>query len=67
VAIAAAATDEVIGDVIVLARDSAHGESRLLLLRALARSRDPRARAALEEFAEDPELSKEAGRLLGAG
>jgi hypothetical protein len=40
-AIAAVADDEVIDQVIGLARDATHGDSRLLLLRALARSKDP--------------------------
>lgn len=64
VAIAAASDDEVIDDVISLARDPVHGESRILLLRRLARSKAPQARAALKEFAEDPTLTKEARRLL---
>lgn len=67
VALAAASDDAVIDDLISLARDSAHGESRLLLLRALKRSRSPLARAALEEFTEDPALAEEARRLLGRG
>lgn len=65
VAIAAASDDEVIDEVISLARTPAHGGSRILLLRALARSRDPKARLALEELAEDSELSQEARSLLG--
>ncbi len=63
-AIAAVADDEVIDQVIGLARDATHGDSRLLLLRALARSKDPQARGALEEFAEDPALTGEGQRLL---
>lgn len=49
-AIAAAADDEVIGDVIAFARDARHGSSRLLLLSALERSADPRARATLTDL-----------------
>lgn len=49
-AIAAASDDEVVGDVIALARDAWHGSSRLLLLSALERSADPRARAALMDL-----------------
>jgi len=49
VALAAASYEEVIGDVVDLARDERHGESRLLLLSALKRSKDPKARAALEQ------------------
>ena len=58
-AIAAAADDEVIADVIALARDTRHGSSRLLLLSALERSADPRARAALMDLGTDPDLTKE--------
>lgn len=64
VAIAGAADDEVIGDVIALARDTRHGESRLLLLSALERSADPRAMAVLVELATDPDLTKEIEVIL---
>jgi hypothetical protein len=64
VAIAAAADDEVIEDVIALVRDTRHGPSRLLLLSALDRSEDPRARAALMELGTDPELEKEIQVIL---
>lgn len=63
-AIAAAADDEVIGEVITLARDSRHGSSRLLLLSALERSADPRARFALTDLAADPDLTKEIQVIL---
>lgn len=63
-AIAAAADDEVIGDVIALARDRRHGSSRLLLLSALERSSDPRARAALMDLGTDPDLTKEIQVIL---
>lgn len=63
-AIAAAADDEVIGDVIALARDTRHGSSRLLLLSALERSADPRARAALVDLRSDPDLTKEIQVIL---
>ncbi len=63
-AIAAAADDEVIGEVIALARDTRQGSSRLLLLSALERSKDPRARAALIELATDPDLTKEIRVIL---
>ena len=59
VALAAAADEDVIGDVISLARQTKHGPSRLLLLRALERSANPRARAALADLKADPELTKE--------
>jgi hypothetical protein len=64
VAIAGASDDEVIGDVITLARDSRHGPSRLLLLGALERSKDPRSRAALMGLGTDPELEKEIQVIL---
>jgi hypothetical protein len=63
-AIAAAADDEVIGDVIALAQDTRHGPSRLLLLSALERSRDKRARMALMDLGTDPELKKEIDVIL---
>lgn len=63
-AIAATADDEVIGDVIALARDTRHGTSRVLLLTALERSADPRARAALMDLSTDPELTKEIQVIL---
>ena len=64
VAIAAAADDEVIGDVIALARDVRHGSSRLLLLSALEHSTDPQARAALLALGTDPDLTKEIQVIL---
>jgi hypothetical protein len=64
VAVAQTADDEVIGDVIALARDPQHGASRTLLLSALKRSKDPRARAALMELCVDPDIGKAAQRLL---
>lgn len=63
-AIAAAATDDVIADVIALARDRAQGPSRLLLLHALERSQDPLAHAALTELSTDPDLNKEIPVIL---
>lgn len=63
-AIAAAADDEVIGDLIALARDTRHGSSRLLLLSALERSADPRALSALTDLAADPDLTKEIQVIL---
>lgn len=51
--------DELLDEVIALARDATLGESRILLLSALQRSRLPKARKALVELGTDPELSKE--------
>jgi len=64
VAIAGAADDEVIDDVIALARDAHIGGSRLLLLGALERSASRRARAALKELGTDPDLMKEIPVIL---
>jgi hypothetical protein len=60
VALCAVAHDGVIDELIGLARDPVQGDSRLLLLEALKRSRAPRARAALEDFTHDPVLGDEA-------
>jgi hypothetical protein len=59
VAISVVADDEVIDEVLALVRDERHGPSRILLLGALERSEDPRARAALMELGTDAELKKE--------
>ena len=64
VAIAASANDQVIGELIELASDPAHGSSRVLLLRALERSNDPGARAALERLASDSDVAKEVAVIL---
>ena len=64
VALSNIADDEVIGDLIALAREPQHGASRILLLDALRRSRLPQARQALMEFGSDPLLQKEAQRIL---
>jgi hypothetical protein len=58
-ALAVAVTDETLPELIALAMDARHGGSRLLLLPAIRKSKSPRARAALEELAADPELKKE--------
>lgn len=63
-AISGAADDDVLGDVIALAHETHLGPSRLLLLSALERSADPRARRALIELAEDPDLEKEIAVIL---
>lgn len=46
-------------ELIEIVSDSQFGESRLLLLSALERSKDARARAALESLREDPDLRLE--------
>jgi HEAT repeat protein len=67
VALAGASDDDVVDQLISLAKDETHGDSRLLLLRALVRSKTPQASTALQEFTEDPALSKEASSLLHVG
>jgi len=64
VAIAAAAHEEVIEDVMVLARDRQYGPTRVLLLDALERSKDPRAHETLRELKDDPDLEKEIRVIL---
>ena len=64
VAIAAVADDAVIDDLITLTRDARHGPSRLLLLSALERSADGRARIALMDLRTDPEVEKEIRVIL---
>jgi len=59
VALAATATDSVMDELIALAKDRSHGSSRLLLLRALRKSKTAAAKQAIEELASDPDLEKE--------
>jgi hypothetical protein len=58
-ALSAAATDDVIEQLASLAKDRSNGDSRLLLLSALRKSKTAAARNALEELAGDPALQKE--------
>jgi hypothetical protein len=60
-ALAVAVTDETLADLIAIAKDRAHGESRVLLLSALRKSKNPLAKQAIEELANDPDLEKEIG------
>lgn len=55
----AVAHKELVEQVIPLAKDTSLGSSRLLLLIALERSPDPRARATLMELGTDPDLKEE--------
>jgi len=64
VALAAIADDETIDDLISLIIDSRNGPSRLLLLRPLERSSDPKARQTLIQLQNDPELTKEIKVIL---
>lgn len=58
-ALSVAVTDETLEELISLAKDSNHGESRVLLLLALRKSKNPLAKRALEDLANDPDLKKE--------
>jgi|GEM_PF-834884 len=64
VALAAIANDERIEDVIRLARDVRNGSSRILLLSALERSRNPQAHKTLTELDSDQDLKKEIPIIL---
>ena len=64
VALAAAASDDRLDELTELASDPRHGSSRLLLLSALERSADPRARTALIGLGTDPGLAKEIQVIL---
>jgi hypothetical protein len=63
-AIAAIADDDLIADVIPLARDRTLGSSRVLLLRALEKSNDPGALETLHHLETDPDVHKEAQAIL---
>jgi hypothetical protein len=58
-ALKVAVTDETMGELISLAKDRSQGGSRLLLLSALRKSRNPLAKQALEYLASDPDLAEE--------
>jgi hypothetical protein len=60
-ALSVAVTDETLPELIALANDRAHGESRLLLLSALKarKNSNPLARQAIDKLASDPDLQKE--------
>jgi hypothetical protein len=58
-AISATASDEVMDELIGLARNKQLGETRGFFLRPLCRSSLPQAQAALAELSSDPDLEKE--------
>jgi len=64
-ALSATATDDEIEELADLAKDRSQGDSRLLLLRLLRRSKTPIARQALEELKSDPALAKEIASWRG--
>ncbi len=59
VALAAIATDAVLGEVISLIKDTSNGSSRIFFLRPLCKSKNPLARQTIEELKDDPDLKKE--------
>lgn len=58
-ALCAIVTDETLPEYIDLLKDKSHGEYRILLLSALRKSKNPLAKQAIEELADDPDLKKE--------
>lgn len=59
VALSGTVDDNVISELVSLAKDNRHGSSRILLLRGIRRSRRREARDAINELAGDPVLKKE--------
>jgi hypothetical protein len=59
VALSRIATEAVMEELVGLTKDRSHGESRVLLLRALRKSKSAIARLALDELSTDPVLKKE--------
>lgn len=62
-AISAAADATVLDTLIRLACDRRHGRNRALFIDALDRINDPRAKATLEELANDPDLADDVRRV----
>lgn len=58
-ALSVAVTEETLGELIAIAKERTQGESRVLLLPALRKSKNPLAKRAIEELASDPDLEKE--------
>lgn len=58
-ALSVAVTNETLADLIAIAKDRTQGGSRVLLLSALRKSKNPLAKQAIEELASDPDLKKE--------
>jgi hypothetical protein len=60
-ALSVAVTDETLEDLIAIAKDRTQGESRVMLLSALKKRRDknPLAKQAIAELANDPDLKNE--------
>lgn len=64
VAVAAAADNTVLDEFIALIKDHSLGSSRVLLLRALTRFRNAKARTTLMELGTDPDLGQEIQIIL---
>ncbi|WP_315836917.1 hypothetical protein [Bradyrhizobium prioriisuperbiae] len=58
-ALAVAVSDETLPELIAIAKDRSQGETRVLLLSALRKSKSSLAKQAIEELASDPDLAKE--------
>ncbi|WP_052417598.1 hypothetical protein [Cellvibrio mixtus] len=58
-ALSVAVTDETLPELIELLKDKRHGESRVLLLSAIQKSKNPLAIQATQELADDPDLKIE--------
>jgi hypothetical protein len=58
-ALAVAATDATLEELIGIIKDPVHGSNRVLLLSALRKSKNPLAKKTLEELASDPAFAKE--------
>jgi len=52
-------TDETLKELISIAKDRTQGDSRILLLSALRKSKNPLAKQAIKDLASDPDLEKE--------
>jgi hypothetical protein len=64
VALSCIADDKLLDELVALARESRHGESRVLLLSALERSQRSDARNILMELGGDPQLHKQVQVIL---
>jgi hypothetical protein len=58
-ALAATVTEATIEELIEIMKDPSHGSSRVLMVSALRKSKNPKAKQALEVLAFDPDLQKE--------
>jgi hypothetical protein len=58
-ALAAVSSDDVIGELADLAKDTSNGSSHVLLLGGLKKSKSPVAKSTIAELSNDPQLMKE--------